>query len=199
MNQQNQPTPINDDQELAKALAGISQEGANLELDPALANEIANQAPDDTPVVQFPDMPDPVDLAETTIDQTVSTPEAITPVAPNPNPVTPVAPATNENTIITTGQQFLGEEQLPVVENSPVGNLDSIRVEALSELRPLVDKLDLNPEERFDIYLLLIRNTDDTSLIAPAHVVAKTIADETKRAESLLEIIKEIDFLSKSE
>ena len=197
MNQQNQPTqptPINDDQELAKALAGITQEGTNLGLDSSLAEEPTNQVPP----IQFPDMPDPVGMAESPLNQTAPV-EPVAPTAPVPDSVEAVMPAPDGNTIITTGQQFLGEEQLTAKEELTPNNLDSIRVEALSELRPLVDKLDLSPEERFDIYLLLIRSTDDTSLIAPAHAVAKTIADETKRAESLLEIIKEIDFFSKTE
>jgi len=33
-------------------------------------------------------------------------------------------------------------------------------------------------------------------LIAPAHVAAQNIADETRRAQALLDIIKEIDYLS---
>ena len=44
---------------------------------------------------------------------------------------------------------------------------------------------------------MLIRSTDDSSLIAPAHAVAQTITDEKRKAEALLEIIKEIDYLSK--
>lgn len=89
----------------------------------------------------------------------------------------------------------------PPVDNTPkpaVNNndLDSIKKDALKELRPLVDKLDLSPEEKFDIYLLLLRSTDDTTLIAPAHETARSIADESKRAQALLDVIKEIDFLS---
>ena len=45
-------------------------------------------------------------------------------------------------------------------------------------------------------YLLLIRSTDDKDLIALAHEAAKAIGDETKKAQALLDIIKEIDFLS---
>lgn len=76
------------------------------------------------------------------------------------------------------------------------GELDGIKMEALNELRPLVDKLDVPPEERFDTYLLLLRSTDDKELIAPAHEAAKNITDEARRAQALLDIIKEIDFLS---
>ena len=74
--------------------------------------------------------------------------------------------------------------------------LDSVKSQAINELRPLVTKLTLPPEEKFDTYLLLIRSTDDQSLIAPAHAAAREISDEARRAQALLDIIKEIDFLS---
>jgi hypothetical protein len=76
------------------------------------------------------------------------------------------------------------------------GDLESIKKDALSELRPLVDKLDVAPEEKFDTYLLLLRSTDDQALIAPAHEAARGITDEARRAQALLDIIKEIDYLS---
>lgn len=85
---------------------------------------------------------------------------------------------------------------------TPAGNgmvdpaLDNIKQAALSELRPLVGKLNVSPEEKFDTYLLLLRSTDDRDLIAPAHEAAKAIVDEARRAQALLDIIKEIDFLS---
>ncbi len=85
----------------------------------------------------------------------------------------------------------------PVVPTSTTtGDLDSIKKDALSELRPLVDKLNVSPEEKFDTYLLLLRSTDDKALIAPAHEAARSIADEARRAQALLDIIKEIDYLS---
>ncbi|MEI6850978.1 MAG: hypothetical protein WCK26_03355 [Candidatus Saccharibacteria bacterium] len=87
---------------------------------------------------------------------------------------------------------------MPTIE-PPVqadGDLESIKKDALTELRPLVDKLDLAPEEKFDTYLLLLRSTDDKALIAPAHAAAQNIADETRRAQALLDIVKEIDYLS---
>lgn len=97
----------------------------------------------------------------------------------------------------------------PVVTPEPVtppampslgsDDLTSVKQEALNELRPLVDKLDVSPEEKFDTYLLLLRSTDDRALIAPAHEAAKGIADEARRAQALLDIIKEIDFLSQNQ
>lgn len=101
---------------------------------------------------------------------------------PMPDPIadTPPAPASTVEPIAT-----------PL--NS---DLESIKKDALSELRPLVDKLDVSPEEKFDTYLLLLRSTDDQALIAPAHEAARSITDEARRAQALLDIIKEIDYLS---
>jgi hypothetical protein len=76
------------------------------------------------------------------------------------------------------------------------GALDDLKKTALEELRPLVGKLNLPPEEKFDTLLLIIRSTDDQSLLEPAHEAAKAITDENKRAQALLDVIKEIDYFS---
>ena len=141
---------ISDDQELAKVLAGVS-----------------NDVPAEEPIITTPVMPPVID----------------SPVAPDPV-VEPLDAAPVADSIATPSL-------------APVsGELDGIKLEALNELRPLVDKLDVSPEERFDTYLLLLRSTDDKELIAPAHEAAKNIADEARRAQALLDIIKEIDYLS---
>lgn len=93
------------------------------------------------------------------------------------------------------------ETPLPTMQAAPVASgtdsdLAEVKKVAIDELKPLVDKLTLPAEEKFDLYLLLIRSTDDSTLIAPAHEVAKTISDDTRRAQALLDIIKEIDYLS---
>ena len=74
--------------------------------------------------------------------------------------------------------------------------LDGLKASALEELRPLVGKLNLPAEERFDTLLLIIRSTDDQSLLGEAHDAAKEIADDSRRAQALLDIIKEIDYFS---
>ena len=104
-----------------------------------------------------------------------------------PLPEPPVAPPIPEEPVAPTA--------LPTV--APVtSELDSIKQDALTELRPLVDKLDVSPEEKFDTSLLLLRSTDDQTLIGPAFAAARTITDEARRAQALLDIIKEIDYLS---
>lgn len=136
----NTTTNISDDQELAKALAGVNDQ--------------------------------PIQYEE--VD--ANTPEAQA-AAPAPEPPTPVMP-------------------LPINPVPSRDNLEDVKMEAINELRPLIDKLTLPAEEKFDVYLLLIRCTDDKELVAPAHAVAKQIEDESRRAMALLDIIKEIDYLA---
>ncbi|MGV9002120.1 MAG: hypothetical protein ACOH18_04175 [Candidatus Saccharimonadaceae bacterium] len=142
--QDNSTQSISDDQELAKALAGVLPE------DPNAVQPV-------TPGMQFEETP------------------AVTPA---------VVPASF---------------QVPVVASTSTAELDGIKLDALKELRPLMDKVDLPAEEKFDTYLMLIRSTDDSTLIGPAHTAAQGIGDEKRKAEALLEIIKEIDYLSRKD
>lgn len=160
-----QPTnqqPISDDQELAKVLAGVSQQA-----DEAAATPV--EAPEEA-TAPAPEMPAPVM-------------PAADPVMAQPAPAAAPAmmPAPEMSAMPTMGND---------------GELDSIKKDALNELRPLVDKLNVAPEEKFDTYLLLLRSTDDKGLIAPAHEAARNITDEARRAQALLDVIKEIDYLS---
>ena len=156
---------FSDDQELAKVLAGVSQ-GTDNNLQFEETNATAS------PVINPATIsPDPV-----ATDQSDEPATDITkPAAPEPVTPTPVVSA-----------------PAPAVAADPA--LDTIKQTALNELRPLVDKLDVSPEEKFDTYLLLLRSTDDKTLIAPAHDAAVAIVDEARRAQALLDIIKEIDY-----
>jgi len=158
--------PISDDQELAKVLAGINQQADEVATAPA-------QNIETTPVESAP-----ADAVDDTPAHNVTQPE---PVA---QPV--VAPV--ETPVV--------DSAVPTASPIAGGDLDSIKQTALGELRPLVDKLDVPAEEKFDTYLLLLRSTDDKDLIAPAHEAARAITDEARRAKALLDIIKEIDYLS---
>lgn len=143
--------PISDDQELAKVLAGVSQQ-------PDEPVEPVAAPPAPAPVVPAPSSP-------------YGTPAPVAPTEPAAPSFAAPAPAGGND-------------------------LESIKKDALTELRPLVDKLDLDPEEKFDTYLLLLRSTDDKALIAPAHAAAQAITDEARKAQALLDIIKEIDYFS---
>jgi len=122
------------------------------------------------------------------------------PTIPTAEPEAPTPPAASEPTPppTTTPEPFVAPTPPVMTGSSSTGSsdLESIKKDALSELRPLVDKLNVAPEEKFDTYLLLLRSTDDQALIGPAHEAARGITDEARRAQALLDIIKEIDYLS---
>jgi len=158
---------FSDDQELAKVLAGVSQ-GTDNNLQFEETNATASPVINPATISPDPVATDQNDESATDITKSAA-PE---PVMPTP---TVSAPA-------------------PAATADPA--LDTIKQTALNELRPLVDKLDVSPEEKFDTYLLLLRSTDDKTLIAPAHDAAVAIIDEARRAQALLDIIKEIDYFS---
>lgn len=124
--------------------------------------------------------PDGMKFEETNTTTAGSAPAVNPATAPLDPTATPVADATAPTAVIDS-------------------DLDTIKQTALNELRPLIGKLNVSPEEKFDTYLLLLRSTDDKDLIAPAHEAAVSIVDEARRAQALLDIIKEIDYLSNPE
>lgn len=125
---------------------------------------------------------------------TVDEPIVTTP-APEVAAPTEEAAAASQEPVAPAEPSFTPEvPTIPQVSGS--SDLESIKKDAIVALRPLVDKLELAPEEKFDTYLLLLRSTDDKELIAPANEAAKAIQDESRRAQALLDIIKEIDYLS---
>ena len=149
--------PISDDQELAKALAGVMP---------------------DVPDAVILDTPAQIGQTPPPTDETTEETPALPPIEPTFTMPEPTLPSPAPSATAT--------------------DLESIKKDALGELRPLIDRVDLPAEEKFDTYLMLIRSTDDSTLIAPAHVAAQSISDEKRRAEALLDIIKEIDYLSRN-
>lgn len=158
-------TDNKDDQELANALAGITNDS------PKPAADVLNFEETPAPSGALPSSPFGDDVA-------VPAGPAPVPAPAEPTPVAPPAPLPAPTTPVDTS------------------SFDSIKKDALNELRPLVDKLTVPAEEKFDTYLLLLRSTDDSTLIGPAHDAAKAIPDEARRAQALLDVIKEIDYLS---
>lgn len=118
---------------------------------------------------------------------------------PPPLPPSPVSDTPAEDPLSPLVPGAAQPQSYASVGSGNGGELDSIKQQALGELRPLVDKLNVSPEEKFDTYLLLLRSTDDKTLVEPAHEAARNIQDEARRAQALLDIIKEIDFLSQQQ
>jgi hypothetical protein len=106
----------------------------------------------------------------------------------------PTAPVVEDDKDEEPTASEMDHDEAPAA--APDSDLDKIKSSALDDLKPLVGKLNLSPEEKFDTLLLIIRSTDDQSLLAEAHAAAKGITDDTKRAEALLDVIKEVDYFN---
>mgnify|MGYP000865493045 FL=1 len=181
---------MNDDQELAKVLAGVSQttgSGLSFEETGAASMPAAVNSPIDSVIpVNTPTMNPgvPMNQQHLSVSSPQASPQPVQQSAPKPNaPVAPQRPQANSTSV---------QVNTPPTRT----NLDGVKQAALGDLRPLVNKLDVSPEEKFDACLLLLRSTDDQALVVPAYEAAKSISDEKRRAEALLSIIKEIDYLS---
>lgn len=168
------PADLTDDQELANALAGVSKDVEDFStsgFNPLETGDLDNVPLNNTNTVKS--------AVEPTVNETKPALEEVT---SQTNALADALPVTNE--------------PLPEEGTLDVSLLD-IKNEAIEELMPILDHLKTDPEEKFNAYLLLLRSTDNKDLIKPALSMAKQITDEEKRASALLDIIKEIDYLSK--
>lgn len=168
------------DEELNKMIASLRQEQQTN----APAGQVVNQPPAQPakPAPAAPAKPTgksgPAQPADPILTDVLAQPAKPAKAKSEPTPATP--PNVN----------LLGH-------NVDSGALGDIRLQVISELRPLVNRLDfLAPADKFDTLLLLIRTIDDSSLIPMAHQAAMAIPDEVKRAQALLDILKEIDFFT---
>ena len=74
-------------------------------------------------------------------------------------------------------------------------DLDRVKSMALSDLRPILDKVDVAPEKKFMIYKDILELTEDKACIEPAYNAARMIIDEKAKGEALVFIIEYIDKL----
>src|SRR5665213_49637 len=72
--------------------------------------------------------------------------------------------------------------------------LIEVRDKALDDLIPIIDKLDLPPEEKFRTIMMMIQSSDNQALVKAAYIADHYIEDEAVRAQSLLDIINEVNY-----
>jgi hypothetical protein len=196
---------LSDDQELAKVLAGVTQDSNNLDFglppvtpEPTVTDDVAIDEDDGLKDIKkdaLTELRPLVEKLDLIPEEKFNIYLLLIRNTDDKELIAPAHKAAQNINDETKRAQALLEIIKEIDYLSAPEDLAGIKKEALTELRPLVEKLDLIPEEKFNIYLLLIRNSDDKELIAPAHMAARSIADETKRAQALLYIINEIDYL----
>lgn len=116
-------------------------------------------------------------------------------VPPIPAPAAPVPPAMPSftNGIVAP----IGSAPKQAAYGDP--DLDRVKSSALSDLRPIIEKIELPVEKKFEVYKEIINSMNDKACIEPAYNAAKNIADEKQRAEALLFVIEAINRLGVQE
>lgn len=84
--------------------------------------------------------------------------------------------------------------------NKPnTNNLTQVKAKALKALVPLIEEVrNVSPERKFDICLSAIRLTDSSELAQAALDAALAIEENGTKAEALVELINEINYLEHS-
>ena len=137
----------------------------------------------------------------------------------NPSPEAPETPETHTPDSATNtpdhanamppAQESSTSQTIPVNVESPAdsstpsaeqilsedGDIAKIRENVLKDLIPLMDKVQSDPESKFEIYKDAMETLHDKALVSGAYKQASQITDENKKAESLIELMKAIDTL----
>lgn len=121
------------------------------------------------------------------------TPEAPKPAAlgPIPAPKAPEPPAIPD--FMKNATQPLGTAPLQAAYGDP--DLGRVKTNALTDLRPIIEKIDLPASKKFMVYKEIIETTGDKACIEPAYNAASKIEDDKERAEALLFIVESINKL----
>lgn len=177
---------VNDD--LAKALASV-QAGSQVSPGQEMNFETVGE-----PVLAGPPAApgeDPVEAPVMTAPPVVSPAPAV-PVTPTPTST----PLEDEVEYSTPPASIDHNEPVSSTTVSSADSIEQIKISALQQLRPLMQHIELTPEEKFEKYLMMLRASDDQDLIQPTYEAAQMISSEKLKAQALLDVINEINYLT---
>lgn len=166
---------VNDD--LAKALASVQGGGQ------AMGFESVGEPPVSAPA------PAPVIAA---------TPPPPVPSAPAPAPAAPASDdlGSSGDGEVEYSTPPAGIDHDDSQSSGVADSIEQIKISALQQLRPLMQHIELTPEEKFEKYLMMLRASDDPELIKPTYDAAQMIGSEKLKAQALLDVINEINYLT---
>jgi hypothetical protein len=192
---QNQPNVDND---LQKAIDDITN---TTNIDPVFSDPVA--APSSVPEGDTGELGEPVGpFPEPKLEVIAPAPEAIAPLDAASNipdlamPETPTAPAEPiaAPVLAPAPAPTVPAPEAPIPAEQPQNlNTTEIKKAALRDLVPLLDKINMDASQKFDIYRNIFEDIKDYTVLDPAYHAAHEIPDETKRAEALLYLVEAID------
>lgn len=176
----------NDD--LQNAINGIVN-GAAPAADAPAEEAPATAAPAgaDTPDLGVPPMP-PMAPEDAPADMQL-------PTMPVPDPAAGLmneAPAPIEEQAAEAQEMPAPVAEVPepvATETVAATELSDVKKNMISDLIPLMDKVELTPEKKFAFYKEVIDAKNDKNLVPEAYAVAKTLTDDAAKAEALLYLI----------
>lgn len=149
---------------------------------------------------------DPIDTTNTSsvmADLTNMEPTPITnePVAGSEPAVTSVNEPVmqNGNTAIEATAAVTPVETAPIETGSSVteemnaDQFENVKKQMLQDLYPLMDKIKMQPEQKFKVFKQMIESTGSKEMIASAYEAVKGIGNEEARAEALLFLVEKAD------
>ncbi|CAN5175577.1 hypothetical protein BH09PAT3_BH09PAT3_6510 [soil metagenome] len=95
-------------------------------------------------------------------------------------------------------EQNVPNNEQPDAPVAVVDKLEDAKKQAMTALAPLIGSLDVDPEKKFEICMNTIRLTNDRELVSTALQAALSIDEENVKAEALVELINEINYLQQN-
>jgi len=105
----------------------------------------------------------------------------------------------NGNTAIEATAAVTPVETAPIETGSSVteemnaDQFENVKKQMLQDLYPLMDKIKMQPEQKFKVYKQMIETTGSKEMITSAYEAVKEIGNEEVRAEALLFLVEKAD------
>jgi len=183
------------DNDLQKAIDDITN---TTSADPVFSDPVAapSSVPEgDTGELSEPVGPFPEPEEEPKIEMVPPAPEPIAPLDPISIPdlsMPPLEQAPSPEPKISKNSPA-SEMPLPDIAPAEKMNTQQIKNAALRDLAPLLDRVEMSPSQKFNIYRNIFEDLRDYTILESAYKVAREIPDETERAKALLYLVESID------
>ena len=187
----NQNQPVDDD--LQKAIDNITN---TTNTDPVFSDPVA--APSSIPEGDTGELAEPVGpFPEPQVEMPLPAPEPLAPVEsvmPTPEPIAPepVAPAPAAPTFSRPTIEPVMEKDFEPIPPQALST-GQVKKAALRDLVPLLDHINMDALQKFNIYRDIFEDLKDYTILEPAYRAAREIPDEVTRAEALLYLVESID------
>ena len=146
---------------------------------------------DDMPIAEQPVEGQLIGEQPAPVEEPVAEEVATEPVATEPAVAEPVATTDDSQSAEQILSGAIDDGNSETAESDD--NLEQVRENILKDLMPLMDKVQSSPEEKFDVYKDAMDTLHDKNIISDAYKTATQISDESKKAESLMSLMQELN------